>query len=107
MPCQLQHFFERGIGSQLRFVGMNADSRIDKGILLGQSNSAINVRRPIADADGNDRVDTGSARTGDHFLAIAVVLTAFEMCVRIYKHSRPDLGPQTSDLQPGGGKRRN
>src|SRR5215471_19980789 len=53
---------------------------------LGKLDPGIQIRRPVAIADGNHGCDPRLAGARDDFQAIGVKLLAIEMCVRIDKH---------------------
>ena len=65
---------------------MDTNRCIQKRILVGESNSSIELRRTIPVPDGDHRRDTSFPRARDYLLAVRVELLAIEMCVRIYEH---------------------
>jgi hypothetical protein len=67
---------------------MNAQSRINEIVLLGQTNSTIYLRRPIAVADGDDGLHPGFASASNHLLAVWFETLAVKMRVGINKHGR-------------------
>ena len=84
---QLFEFDEIRLGSQLRLMRMNADSRVNKIAPLGDPNSAIERPRPSSAADRDNALDPSLPRARQHRVAVSVEFLAIKMCVRIYEHS--------------------
>src|SRR6516225_1846037 len=78
---------------------MNSDRRVEEGILVGQPNAGIKLRRTIAIADRNHCDNSGLACTCDHLLAVGVELLTIEMGVRVDEHRKAGVGRQASGVR--------
>src|SRR6266576_678217 len=71
--CQFGHPIEGCCVSQLRFMWMNTDGRVHELILLREQNAAIEIRRPVAIPDRDNRLDPCLSSASDDRLAVGVV----------------------------------
>src|SRR5579863_3631479 len=81
--CQLRHFFEIGIPSQLGFVWMNTDRRINKIVLFGESNGAVERTWAGSAADSENRLDSRFTGARDHLFSVSLELLRLKMRVGI------------------------
>src|SRR5258708_768849 len=88
---ELFHTIERRLNGQFGLVRMDPDGCVDKRILFGQYDPAIEIHRPIAIPDGHESLNPNLARPRDDLLTIRIEALSLEMCVGIYKHSRQSL----------------
>ena len=95
---QLFEFLKVGVGGQLGFMRMDADGGVDKFVLLGQSNAAVQRAGPGSAANGDDLFNAAVPRPRDHLLAVGVELLHLEMGVGVYEHR---IGPRSLDVSLG------
>src|SRR5580658_350457 len=81
--CQLRHFFEIGIPSQLGFVRMNTDRRINKIVLFGKSNGTVERTWAGAAADSENRLDPSFTGARDDLFTVSLELFRLKMRVGI------------------------
>ena len=91
MHCEALHVPIGGVIREPGFVRMYAESRVNELVFLGQPDSAIHLRRPVAVADGHDRLHPRLSRARNNFLPVGVEALAIKMRVRVNKHSRWSL----------------
>src|ERR1700685_355082 len=83
---QLRHLFEITLASELCFVGMNADRRVNESVFFGESDGAVERPRASSTADSQNCVDPTFTCACDHLLAVSIELLRLEMCVGIDEH---------------------
>ncbi len=64
-------------------MGMNTDRGVDEFVLLGQLDAAIQIPRPVAVSNCDDRLDARVAGPRDHLFAVSLKLFAIKMRVGI------------------------
>ena len=83
---KLPEFSEVGILREPGFVGMNADSRVNRVILLSDLDRTIEGARSISCTDSKQVRDAGISRARHHLLAIGIETIAVEMAVGVNEH---------------------
>src|SRR5580698_3907940 len=81
--CQLHHFFEVRIPSQLGFVRMNTDRRINKIVLFGESNGTVERTWAGSAADSENRLNPSFTGARDHLFSVSLELLRLKMRVGI------------------------
>ena len=81
MLSQLREFFEVLFACQLRFMGMDADGRINPVVPIGELYCAVKGTGAGSTAYGEDIVDPSGPGALEHLCAISIKLLHLKMCV--------------------------
>src|SRR5260370_7190032 len=83
MLRQARKFFVMRLRDLFRFVGMNADGRVNPVVRFGEQQRRVELRRAGARADGEECGDSCCARPLEHFRAVAIKLRKIYVRVRV------------------------
>ena len=81
--CQLRQLFEIGIAGELGFVRMNSDRRINKLVLIGELDGAVERTWAGSAANGENGFNSCVLGALQHGGAVVIELLHLEMCVGI------------------------
>ncbi len=84
-PVQVLEGFEVRLPGVMR---MYADRGIDVGVPVGDPHGALEIRRPVARPNRQERLDAGFPRPVEHSVAVRLETLAVQMAVRIDQHYR-------------------
>src|SRR5271170_4903432 len=81
--CQVLHFFEIGFSSELRFMWMNSNRRINKFVLFGKLDGTVKRPRAGSAANGENGFNPRILGALQHGWSVRIKLLHLKMRVRI------------------------